>query len=59
MQRLEVSGVVRPLYGLLGVKGLNGYRCTFPEKKWLLNSYLFLNAEFKNQWSYIYIPQMG
>jgi len=24
MQRLEVSGAVRPLYGSLGVKGLNG-----------------------------------
>ena len=23
MQRLEVSGVVRPIYGSLGVKGLN------------------------------------
>ena len=23
MQRLEVSGAVRPLYGSLGVKGLN------------------------------------
>ena len=29
MQRLEVSGAVRPLYGSLGVKGLNTvyYRC--------------------------------
>ena len=25
MQRLEVSGAVRPLYGSLGVKGLNKY----------------------------------
>jgi len=25
MKRLEVSGAVRPLYGSLGVKGLNGY----------------------------------
>ena len=24
MQSLEVSGAVRPLYGSLGVKGLNG-----------------------------------
>jgi len=24
MQRLEVSGAVRPLYGSLGVKGLSG-----------------------------------
>jgi len=28
MQRLEVSGAVRPLYGSLGVKGLMLYRET-------------------------------
>jgi len=26
MQRLEVSGAVRPLYGSLGVKGLRSHR---------------------------------
>jgi len=26
MQRLEVSGAVRPLYGSLGVKGLNVFK---------------------------------
>ena len=28
MQRLEVSGAVRPLYGSLGVKGLTVHRIT-------------------------------
>ena len=27
MQRLEVSGAVRPLYGSLGVKGLTEFFC--------------------------------
>jgi len=27
MQRLEVSGAVRPLYGSLGIKGLNVRTC--------------------------------
>ena len=30
MQRLEVSGAVRPLYGSLGVKGLNSTLMGFP-----------------------------
>ena len=29
MQRLEVSGVVRPIYGSLGVKRLNNHRVFF------------------------------
>jgi len=29
MQRLEVSGAVRPIYGSLGVKGLTMYRNSF------------------------------
>jgi len=31
MQRLEVSGAVRPIYGSLGVKRLSGLRLVF---KW-------------------------
>ena len=27
MQRLKVSGAVRPIYGSLGVKRLSGYKC--------------------------------
>jgi len=30
MQRLEVSGAVRPIYGSLGVKGLKLYVAIFP-----------------------------
>jgi len=33
MQRLEVSGAVRPLYGSLGVKGLN---CNFSKEQYML-----------------------
>jgi len=32
MQRLEVSGAVRPLYGSLGVKGLNPYEYSLSSK---------------------------
>jgi len=33
MQRLEVSGAVRPLKGLLGVKGLNSWNMFTPVKE--------------------------
>ena len=33
MQRLEVSGAVRPIYGLLGVKRLRCWLCEIPEWK--------------------------
>jgi hypothetical protein len=32
MQRLEVSGAVRPLYGSLGVKGFMYVQSPFPEE---------------------------
>ena len=35
MQRLEVSGAVRPLYGLLGVKGLR--KCSSYAERGSLN----------------------
>ena len=38
MQRLEVSGAVRPIYGSLGVKRFNVYqRFTFLQLKYLKN----------------------
>jgi len=36
MQRLEVSGAVRPIYGSLGVKRLIFPASTTPEPHWLL-----------------------
>jgi len=40
MQRLEVSGAVRPLQGLLGVKGLNFETVTENFVKWRCYSFL-------------------
>ena len=40
MQRLEVSGAVRPIYGSLGVKRLNQYTVQQPkEHHYLINNY--------------------
>jgi len=57
MQRLEVSGAVRPLYGSLGVKGLNKTMALFntPTAPQLTvppcTSTLF-SSEVENEWKY-------
>jgi len=42
MQRLEVSGAVRPLQGSLGVKGLGSHTVTQPQN--LVSHSVFINA---------------
>jgi len=44
MQRLEVSGAVRPIYGSLGVKRLSIVKTSVNQSKLCLSSFIFYDA---------------